>query len=117
MKTPFLYIGQKMSAATHQWLYNQQIEYVEVNTETPIEKFEREVFDIFLFFSPEGIENYRSQGNFPPPASLIMANQNATAQAAWRYFTNKVFLLTELDELSFVQYSIAKWMKEISKRS
>jgi hypothetical protein len=115
MKTPFLYIGQKMSALTHQWLYNQQIEYIEVNYETPNEKFEKEVFDIFLFFSPEGIESYRSQGNFPPPASLIMANQNSTAQAAWRYFTNKVFLLPELDELSFVQYSIAKWMKEKSK--
>jgi len=117
MKTPFLYIGQKMSAATHQWLYDQQIEYVEVNPDTPVEKFEKEVFDVFLFFSPEGIESYRSQGNFPPPASLIMANQNSTAQAAWRYFTNKVFLLPELDELSFVQYSIAKWMKEISKKS
>ena len=98
-----------MSAATHQWLYDQQIEYIEVNPDTPVEKFEKEVFDVFLFFSPEGIESYRATGNFPPPASLIMANQNSTAQAAWRYFTNK--------ELSFVQYSIAKWMKEISKKS
>jgi hypothetical protein len=117
MKTPFLYIGQKMSALTHQWLYNQQIEYIEVSPETQVEKFEKEVFDIFLFFSPAGIDIYRDSGNFPPPASLIMANQNSTAQAAWRYFTNKVFLLTEPDELAFVQHSIAKWMKEKSKKS
>ncbi|MBV5314856.1 MAG: hypothetical protein JZU47_16260 [Prolixibacteraceae bacterium] len=115
MKTPFLFIGQRMSAITHQWLYNQQVEYVEVNTETPVEKFENEVFDAFLFFSPAGIESYRASGNFPPPSSLIIANGNPTAQAAWRYFTNKVVLLAEQDELSFVQYSIAHWMKENSK--
>jgi len=115
MKTPFLYIGQKMSAITHQWLYNQQIEYVEVNIDTPVNKFENKVFDVFLFFSPAGIESFRTTGNFPPPTSLIMANENSTAQAAWRYFTNKVFVLNEQDELSFVQYSIARWMKENSK--
>ena len=115
MKTPFLYIGQKMSRTTHQWLYDQEIEYVEVSTDTPVEKFEHQVFDIFLFFSPAGIESYRASGNFPPPSSQIMVNENKTAQAAWRYFTNKVHLLDEADELSFVQYSIARWMKENSK--
>jgi hypothetical protein len=115
MKTPFLYIGQKMSRLTHQWLYNQQIKYVEVDTGTPLENFGNEVFDAFLFFSPAGIESFRDSGNFPPPASVIMVNENSTAQTAWRYFTNKVFIVTEQDELSFVQYSIARWMKENSK--
>jgi hypothetical protein len=44
-----------------------------------------------------------------------MVNENKTAQAAWQYFTNKVHLLDEAEELSFVQYSIARWMKENSK--
>jgi len=112
MKTPLLYIGQKMSESTHQWLYDQQIEYIEINPNAPAANLEGVVFDVFLFFSPAGIESYRTTGNFPPPASLIMANESSTAQAAWRYFTNKVFLLPEPDELSFVQYSIARWMKE-----
>ncbi len=115
MKSPVLFIGQKMSEMTHQWLHNQEIEYVEVNVNTPVEKFENEVFDVFLFFSPAGIESFRNSGNFPPPASVIMVNENPSAQAAWRYFTNKVFILSEQDELSFVQYSIAKWMKENHK--
>jgi hypothetical protein len=115
MKSPVLFIGQKMSDTTHQWLYDQQIEYVEVNENTPVEKFESEVFDIFLFFSPTGIESFRATGNFPPPASVIMVNENSSARTAWRYFTNKVFLIEEKDELSFVQYSIARWMKENHK--
>jgi len=115
MKTPLLFIGQKMSRSTHQWLYDQEIRYVEADMDTPEVKLVSEVFDAFLFFSRAGIESFRSSGNFPPPASLIMANENSTAQAAWRYYTNKVFLLSEPDELSFVQYSIARWMKENKK--
>ena len=48
MKTPFLYIGQKMSRITHQWLYDQQISYVEVDADTPVENFGDEVFDAFF---------------------------------------------------------------------
>ena len=115
MKTPLLFIGQKMSKSTHQWLFDQEISYTEADMLTSAEKLDTEVFDAFLFFSPAGIESFRTAGNFPPPASLIMANENSTAQAAWRYFTNKVILLAESDELSFVQYSIASWMKETKK--
>ncbi len=115
MKSPVLFIGQKLSEFTHQWLYNQEIEYVEVDNLTPVEKFESQIFDIFLFFSPAGIESFRASGSFPPPNSAIMVNGNAAAQAAWRYFTNKVSLIDELDELPFVQYSIARWMKENHK--
>jgi hypothetical protein len=104
-----------MARATHQWLYDQQITYVEVDADTPSEKYEDEVFDAFLFFSPAGIESFRESGNFPPPSSVIMVNENDSAQAAWRYFTNKVFIVPEPDELSFVQYSIARWMKENHK--
>jgi hypothetical protein len=115
MKTPFLYIGQKMSRLTHQWLHDQQISYVEVDANTPAEKFGNEVFDAFLFFNPAGIESFKASGNFPPPSSVILVNENNSAQAAWRYFTNKVFIVPEQDELSFVQYSIARWMKDSLK--
>ena len=115
MKTPYLYIGQKISRLTHQWLYDQQINYVEVDADTPVENFGDEVFDAFLFFNPAGIESFKASGNFPPPASIILVNENDSAQAAWRYFTNKVFVIPEQDELSFVQYSIARWMKENHK--
>jgi len=115
MKTPFLYIGQKLSRTTHQWLYDQEVDYLEVTAETAPEKLENQVFNIFLFFSPAGIETYRKAGYFPPPSAHIMVNSNETAQEAWRYFTNTVHVIDEFEELSFVQYSIARWMRENHK--
>lgn len=85
---------------------------LEVYKNTPIEKFVSGIFDAYLFFSPSGIDNFKASGNFPNPTSLILANENSTARAAWRVFTNKVYLSPEEEELSFVQYSIARWMKE-----
>src|SRR5665811_2455731 len=64
----------------------------EVYKNTPIEKFVSGIFDAYLFFSPSGIDNFKAAGNFPHPASLILANENSTARAAWRVFTNKVYL-------------------------
>jgi len=84
----------------------------EVYKNTPIEKFVSGIFDAYLFFSPTGIDNFKASGNFPNPLSPILANGNSTARAAWRVFTNKVYLSPEPEELSFVQYSIARWMKE-----
>jgi hypothetical protein len=115
MKTPFLFIGRKISAVTHQWLYDQEIQYVEANTDTPVEKFDNQTFDAFLFFNTRGVENFKASGNFPHPSSIILVNENSTAQAAWGTFTNKVIILPEQEELSFVQYAVARWMKEISK--
>lgn len=85
---------------------------LEVYKNTPIEKFVSGIFDAYLFFSPSGIDNFKASGNFPNPTSLILANENSTARAAWRVFTNKVYLSPEEEEESFVQYSIARWMKE-----
>lgn len=84
----------------------------EVYKNTPIEKFVSGIFDAYLFFSPSGIDNFKAAGNFPNPTSPILANENSTARAAWRVFTNKVYLSPEQEELSFVQYSIARWMEE-----
>ncbi|MDP2336557.1 MAG: uroporphyrinogen-III synthase [Bacteroidota bacterium] len=89
-----------------------QYSELEVYKNTPIEKFVSGIFDAYLFFSPNSIENYKASGNFPHPNSLILANENSTARAAWRVFTNKVYLSPEQEELSFVQYSIARWMDE-----
>lgn len=114
-QTPVLFIGQKMGKETHRWLVDQGIEYVEVDKNTPVEKFEVEVFDAFLFFGQDGIKTFKDSGNFPPPDSLILTNSNSTAQTAWSSFTNKVLIIPEQDELSFVQYSIARWMKENQK--
>jgi hypothetical protein len=115
MKNPYLFIGSKLSRETKQWLYDQEVEYVEVNAETAPEKLENKVFNVFLFFSPAGIESYRNSGYFPPPDAHIMVNSGNTAQEAWRYFTNKVHLIDEAEELSFIQYSIARWMRENHK--
>jgi len=84
----------------------------EVYKNTPIEKFVSGIFDAYLFFSPSGIDNFKASGNFPNPLSPILANGNSTARAAWRVFTNKVYLSPEPEELSFVQYSIARYMEE-----
>jgi len=84
----------------------------EVYKNTPIEKFVSGIFDAYLFFSPSGIDNFKASGNFPNPLSPILANGNSTAREAWRVFTNKVYLSPEPEELSFVQYSIARWMEE-----
>jgi uroporphyrinogen-III synthase len=89
-----------------------QYSEVEVYKNTPVEKFVNGIFDAYLFFSPSGIDNFKASGNFPHPASVILANENSTAHAAWRVFTNKVYLSPEQEELSFVQYSIARWMEE-----
>ena len=85
---------------------------IEVYKNTPIEQFVNGIFDAYLFFSPSGIHNFKASGNFPNPTSPILANENSTAREAWRVFTNKVYLSPEQEELSFVQYSIARWKKE-----
>lgn len=92
-----------------------QYSEIEVYKNTPIEQFVSGIFDAYLFFSPSGIDNFKASGNFPNPTSPILANENSTARAAWRVFTNKVYLSPEHEELSFVQYSIARWMEENNK--
>jgi len=92
--------------------FTLQYSEVEVYKNTPIEKIVNGIFDAYLFFSPSGIDNFRASGNFIDPRSLILANENSTARAAWRVFTNKVYLSPEQEELSFVQYSIARWKEE-----
>lgn len=89
-----------------------QYSEIEVYKNTPIEKIVNGIFDAYLFFSPSGIDNFKASGNFTDPRSLILANENSTARAAWRVFTNKVYLSPEQEELSFVQYSIARWKEE-----
>lgn len=92
-----------------------QYSEIEVYKNTPIEQFVSGIFDAYLFFSPSGISNFMASGNFPNPTSPILANENSTAREAWRVFTNKVYLSPEQEELSFVQYSVARWKEENNK--
>jgi hypothetical protein len=111
MEKPIFYIGEELSDKTKQWLHRQQIQYIE----HPFQKIEKLVsgaFDAYLFFSPSGIDRFKSSGNFPNPTSLVFANENSTARAAWRFFTNKVHTSPDTEELSFVQYAVFSWMKE-----
>ncbi len=109
--------GDKLHSEIGAILANFSLPYsaVEVYKNTPIEKFVSGIFDAYLFFSPSGIDNFKASGNFPHPASLILANENSTARAAWRVFDNKVYLSPEHEELSFVQHAIARWMEENNK--
>lgn len=111
MKTPVFFIDQKLSVVTRQWLHRQQIQFIE-QPYARIEKSVTEVFDAYLFFDSEGIYKFKTSGNFTPQASLVFANENSTARAAWRVFTNKVLTSPISEELSFVQFSIFRWMKE-----
>ncbi len=95
--------------------YPIQYTEIEVYKNTPIEKFVSGIFDAYLFFSPTGIDRFKAAGNFPNPNSTILANENSTAREAWRAFTNKVYLSPEQEELSFVQYSVSRWMAENNK--
>lgn len=111
MEKPIFFIGEELSDKTRQWLYRQQIQYIE-HPFHKIEKFVSGAFDAYLFFSPSGINGFKASGNFPYPHSLVFANGNSTARAAWKVFTNKVCTSPISEELSFVQYSIFRWMKE-----
>lgn len=111
METPVFFIDGELSVKTRQWLHVQQIKYIE-HPILKIEKLVSEAFDAYLFFSPSGIDNFKDSGNFTHPTSLVFANENSTARAAWRVFTNKVYTSPISEELSFVQYSIFRWMKE-----
>jgi len=93
------------------------IPFLEFNAykNTPVEKMVNGIFDAYLFFSSAAIDRFKASGNFPHPNSLILANENSTARAAWRVFTNKVCLSPEPEELLFVQYSISRWMEENKK--
>ena len=106
--------GDKLHSEINAVFSSFAIQYseIEVYKNTPIEKIVNGIFDAYLFFSPSGIDNFKASGNFTDPRSLILANENSTARAAWRVFTNKVYLSPEQEELSFVQYSIARWKKE-----
>lgn len=106
--------GDKLHSEINSVFSSFAIQYseIEVYKNTPIEKIVNGMFDAYLFFSPSGIDNFKASGNFTDPRSLILANENSTARAAWRVFTNKVYLSPEQEELSFVQYSIARWKEE-----
>jgi len=106
--------GDKLHGEINSVFSNFAIQYseIEVYKNTPIEKIVNGIFDAYLFFSPSGIDNFKASGNFTDPRSLILANENSTARAAWRVFDNKVYLSPEHEELSFVQYSIARWKEE-----
>ena len=106
--------GDKLHSEINAVFSSFAIQYseIEVYKNTPIEKIVNGIFDAYLFFSPSGIDNFKASGNFTDPRSLILANENSTARAAWRVFTNKVYLSPEQEELSFVQYSIARWKEE-----
>jgi len=106
MEKPIFFIGEELSDKTR-----QQIQYIE-HPFHKIEKFVNGVFDAYLFFSPTGIDRFKLAGNCPNPNSPVFANENSTARAAWRFFTNKVHTSPNSEELSFVQYSIYHWMKE-----
>ncbi|HZL12036.1 MAG TPA: hypothetical protein VFC65_18790 [Prolixibacteraceae bacterium] len=111
MVRPIFFIGEELSVITRQWLHRQQIHFIEF----PMQKIEKLVsgtFDAYLFFSPSGIDSFKNSGNFPNPTSLLFANENSTARTAWRVFTNKVHTSPISEELSFVQYSIFRWMNE-----
>lgn len=110
MDKPTFFIGEELSDKTRQWLHRQQIQYIE-HPLHKIEEFVNGAFDGYLFFSPASIDRFKLSGNFPNPNSLLFANENATARAAWRFFTNKVHTSPDSEELSFVQYSIFQWMK------
>lgn len=92
--------------------YNIQYTEIEVYKNTPIEKFVNGIFDAYLFFNPMSIDNFKASGNFTNPKSLVLANENATAQEAWRVLDNKVYLSPNHEELSFVQYSVERWKQE-----
>jgi|GEM_PF-1822120 hypothetical protein len=111
MKNPVFFIGGELSAITKQWLQVQQIQYIEYSL-NKIGELASHAFDAYLFFSPMGIDRFKSSGNFPYPNSLVFANETSTARAAWRFFTNKVHTSPDSEELSFVQYSIFRWRKE-----
>jgi hypothetical protein len=89
---------------------------IEVYKNTPIEKFVSGIFDSYLFFNPSSIDNFKASGNFTNPLSLVSANEDATARAAWRAFDNKVYLSPKQEELSFVQDSIEHWKQENRKK-
>ena len=106
--------GDKLHSEINSVFSSFLIQYseIEVYKNTPVEKIVSGMFDAYLFFSPSGIDNFKASGNFTDPRSLILANENSTARAAWRVFTNKVYLSPEQEEQSFVQYSIARWKQE-----
>jgi hypothetical protein len=111
MGKPTFFIDTELSDKTREWLHKHQIQYIE----RPLQKIEKLLsgaFDGYLFFSPSGIDQFKSSGNFPYPNSLVFANQNTTARAAWTHFTNKVHTSPDPEELSFVQFSILRWMQD-----
>lgn len=85
---------------------------IEVYKNTPVEKFFSGIFDAYLFFNPQSIENFKASGNFTSPNSLVLANESSTAKEAWRTLDNKVYISPEHEELPFVQDSFARWVKE-----
>lgn len=98
---------------------NSGIEFFSIKayTNSAVNKFVSGFFDAYLFFSASGIDGFKASGNFPHPTSIILANENSTARAAWKVFTNKVLLSPDANELSFVQFSIAKWIEENNNRN
>lgn len=82
-----------------------EIQKIEVYQNIPVLKKLSNSFDVYLFFSPGGVENFVTSGNTIPDASVISAIGTTTAAACERLFDREIFISKTQEELASVQFA------------
>jgi len=77
----------------------------EVYKNLPVLKTLSNTFDVYLFFSPGGVENFVSSGNTIPGTSVISAIGTTTAAACERLFEREIFISKTQEERAAVQFA------------
>ena len=63
-------------------------------------------FNVYLFFSPSGVESFIGGGNSVLPDSKIVAIGKTTATFCRQYFQNKIYISEIQEELAVTQYAV-----------
>ena len=80
-------------------------EKLEVYRNLPILKKIDSTFDVYIFFSPSGVENFASSGNRIPETSFIVAIGTTTAETCGRFFNREIHISKKQEELAAVQFA------------
>ena len=81
------------------------IKKIEVYQNLPILKKLSNSFDVYLFFSPSGVESFVQSGNRIPRTSVISAIGATTAAACERLFEREIFISKTQEELAAVKFA------------
>ena len=82
-----------------------ECEKLEVYRNLPVLKKLENTFDVYLFFSPGGVQNFVNSGNVIPDTSAIVAIGATTAETGNKFFNREIYISKIQEELAAVKFA------------